>query len=437
MRSALKSVAVELIDVCNLNCSYCLRDEDSLRGKAHALPVDQLRSLLGGLNALGETGQLVFTGGEPTLHPDFSGILQATADAGWKYVVVTNGWNFARVLPALLAHREHLSAVALSFDGLTKEAHDAFRGKGSFDRLMKAVAYCRLHELPFRVKITVDRDKARNIQAIASYAARLGAEALELAPLFPTASESTAQPMGILEQKRFLREVELLRKNFTMTIRIAAGFFLPRPDPSCGPLRGETLNVDYNGALTLCSVLSGFRGQKNDRDHIADLRSTPLAAAMVELDARIAEQNERRRRDFEALKRPADATLTLGSSCLHCLHSFGKLPARFEAGGGVGAAPSGSYEATAGIVEVEGVGGARLLLDPLTQHVNHLNETAALVWQGLKEGASVDEITQRLRAAFDVSDAGARESVHATLLEFESRGLVRQWSASPPSSPYR
>ena len=182
--------------------------------------------------------------------------------------------------------------------------------------------------------MTVDRDKAGNVQNLADYAARLGAEALELAPLFPTNADSPAQPMGIVEQKRFLREVELLRKNFTMTIRIAAGFFLPRPEPSCGPLRGETLNIDYNGSLTLCSVLSGFRGQKNDGDRIADLRSTSLADALAKLDTTIAEQNERRRRDFEALKRPGDATLTLGSSCLYCLHSFGKLPARFEGGGG-------------------------------------------------------------------------------------------------------
>jgi MoaA/NifB/PqqE/SkfB family radical SAM enzyme len=423
-------VAVELIDICNLNCSYCLRDEDSLRGKAHALPVDRLRALLVDLNALGEKGQLVFTGGEPTLHPDFSGILQTTAQAGWKYVVVTNGWNFARVLPALLNHRDHLSAVALSFDGQTREAHDAFRGKGSFDRLMKAVAYCRLHELLFRVKMTVDRDKARIVQELADYAARLGAEALELAPLFPTNADSDARPMGVLEQKRFLREIELLKKNLTMPIRLAAGFFMPTPEPTCGPLRGETLNVDYNGSLTLCSVLSGFRGQKNDRDRIADLRSTSLVAALAKLDTTIAEQNERRRRDFEALKRPADATLTLGSSCLHCLGSFGKLPVGFEAQKTKTTPRPDSYEATAGIVEVEGTGGARLLLDPLTQHVDTLNETAALVWTGVKEGASVDEIAQRLCAAFEISDAGARESVYATLLEFESRGLVQPRNAS-------
>jgi MoaA/NifB/PqqE/SkfB family radical SAM enzyme len=420
---------VELIDICNLNCSYCLRDEDSLRGKAHALPVDRLRSLLRDLMALGEKGQLVFTGGEPTLHPDFPGVLQATADAGWKYVLVTNGWNFARVLPALLTHRDHLSAVALSFDGTTPEVHDAFRGKGSFDRLMKAVAYCRLHDLPFRVKITVDRHKARNIQAIASYAARLGAEALELAPLFPTSADSEAQPLGVLEQKRFLREVELLRKNFTMTIRIAAGFFLPNPEPSCGPLRGETLNLDYNGALTLCSVLSGFRGRKNDSDRIADLQSTPMGDALARLHATIAGQNERRRRDFESLGRSEEAPLTLGSSCLHCLHSFEKLPLRFEAEGGETSAKSDSYEAAPGLVEVEGAGGVRLLLVPMTQHVSNLNETAALVWLGVKEGAGADAIARRLSAAFEVSPEAALGSVRATLRELESRGLVRPRSA--------
>lgn len=430
MTAHLKSVAVELIDVCNLSCSYCLRDEDSLRGKAHALPVDQLRSLLSSLNARGETGQLVFTGGEPTLHPDFPGVLRVTAEAGWKYVLVTNGWNFGRVLPALLARRDHLSAVALSFDGQTREAHDAFRGNGSFERLMKAVAYCRLHDLPFRVKITVDRDKARNIQAFASYAARLGAEALELAPLFPTSSDSAAQPMGISEQKAFLREVELLKKQFTMTIRIAAGFFLPRPEPSCGPLRGETLNIDYTGALTLCSVLSGFRGERNDRDRIADLRTTPLAEALVTLDATIAEQNERRRLGFEALKRPGDATLTLGSACLHCLHSFGKLPSRFGAERVDEKAGLVEYSAAADIVDVEGSLGARLLLDPSTQHINKLNETAAFVWAAVKDGATRAEIAQRLCTAFAVSETDALESVRSTLLEFESRGLIHPRGAS-------
>ena len=52
---AIESMIVELIDVCNLNCSYCLRDEASLHGKAHALPIPELARILAELRRLAES----------------------------------------------------------------------------------------------------------------------------------------------------------------------------------------------------------------------------------------------------------------------------------------------------------------------------------------------------------------------------------------------
>ena len=87
---AIESMIIELIDVCNLNCSYCLRDEASLHGKAHALPIPELARILAELKKTVERCQVVFTGGEPTLHPEFRMALKTVQDIGWTDVVVTN-----------------------------------------------------------------------------------------------------------------------------------------------------------------------------------------------------------------------------------------------------------------------------------------------------------------------------------------------------------
>src|SRR6267143_1015608 len=73
-----RRLTVELTNICNLHCSYCLRDEDALyHNPANFLPVKLFAQIVRSARDAMGIEQVMFTGGEPTLHPDFGKLLAA------------------------------------------------------------------------------------------------------------------------------------------------------------------------------------------------------------------------------------------------------------------------------------------------------------------------------------------------------------------------
>ncbi|MEO8436058.1 MAG: radical SAM protein, partial [Pyrinomonadaceae bacterium] len=154
-----RRLTVELTNICNLHCSYCLRDEDALyHSPADFLPVELFARIARDARDSMGIEQVMFTGGEPTLHPDFGKLLAAVAGLDLKCSFVTNGWHFERVWPLLIEHREAVTHVSFSLDGATREAHDRWRGEGSFARVVRAFSRCWAGHLPFNAKVGIRRD---------------------------------------------------------------------------------------------------------------------------------------------------------------------------------------------------------------------------------------------------------------------------------------
>ena len=432
---SIDCAVIELIDVCNLNCSYCLRDDNALHGRPHALPISDLTRILGELKRLTQRCEIQFTGGEPTLHPEFPLALRAVHDAGFRFAVITNGWNFTRVLPAVLEYRDSLDAILFSIDGITRAEHDSFRGKGSFERVMRAVVACRQSDLPFYFKVKIDRHRSSAVRDYANFAARLGARQLQFSPLLPANAGAVQDVMGIEEQREFLREVNQLRSILRLPIELSAGFYDPHPAPTCGVLLKRIINIDYQGRLVLCTILAGFRGQAEDNDVIADLRKVPLSAALTELGRAVDERNHHRVAAFAALGEAAlRPPMRLGANCFDCLCSLNKMPQ-----GPFGLGPENifmddhlSFTVSDSIIASDFDGKEGLLLDTSTQRYHTLNETATFLWQEIERGRSVSEMTASLCAAFVVDAEQARASVVAVLTRLESQSLVTRAAAAPP-----
>lgn len=65
-----------------------------------------------------------------------------------------------------------------------------------------------------------------------------------------------------------------------------------------------------------------------------------------------------------------------------------------------------------------------ILVDLNTKQYYRLNETGSLVWRGLEQGRTVDEIISEIQNTYDVSAAHARASVEKLLLHLETNKLV-------------
>ena len=324
-------IIIELTNICNLHCSYCLRDEDALyHTPANFFPVELLRRIISDARDTAGVTDVSFTGGEATLHPKFGEIIETVGAEGMKFGFVTNGWHFERIWPALVRNREAVRVVSFSFDGATREAHDHWRGEGSFVRLIRAVTRCHMGGIPFTLKVGIRRDTVPQLEQIAVLAARLGAMSLNFAHILPTSQAvEDESALSFDERLHAEQEIALLDRIFKMNIGIDVGYFNADPAPPCSALRGTSLSVDYRGRLSLCCNLSGYRGAETADDVVADLTRDDFSEGYRRLLTVAQAQVERREHALAALATSGDEVdLYTGSPCLYCLQSFKKIPWR-------------------------------------------------------------------------------------------------------------
>jgi MoaA/NifB/PqqE/SkfB family radical SAM enzyme len=328
---ASRRIVIELTNICNLHCSYCLRDDEALyQTRARFFPTELLRNILRDAREAAGVSHVSFTGGEPTLHPHLGEILETVGAEGMRASFVTNGWHFDRVWPALDANRAAVSVVSFSVDGATREAHDRWRGQGSFDRVIRAITRCRMGGIPFAVKGVIRRDIVPQIQELVLLAARMGAQAVHFSHVLPTSDEVEAESaMSAEERAHAEQEIALLRQILKMPVALDVGYMNTDPAPPCAPLQGSSFSVDYQGRLSLCCNMSGFRGAAEESDVVADLNEESFRTAWLRVNRLASEQVARRAAALAAMAaRGGDADLQTASPCLFCLQTFGKIPWR-------------------------------------------------------------------------------------------------------------
>jgi MoaA/NifB/PqqE/SkfB family radical SAM enzyme len=172
---------------------------------------------------------VVFTGGEPTLHPDFARILEVSEANGLKSSFVTNGWHFEKIWPTVLAFRDSLSHIGFSLDGVTAE--HTTRGVGlahsSGSSELSLVALRPTFPLP--LKVGIRRDTIQSLEQFALFSARLGASALNFAHIMPTSNEvAEASALTYSERERADQEIANLSRIFKMKIGIDVGYHKSR-----------------------------------------------------------------------------------------------------------------------------------------------------------------------------------------------------------------
>ena len=319
-----RRLSVELANICNLHCSYCFRSDENLYSShAEFFPLDLLRRVIDEARDAANVTRISFTGGEPTLHPEFAETLRIIGNAGATVGFVTNGWHFERVWPALQANRATVSHVAFSLDGVTREDHDRWRGSGSFDRLVRAFTRCYMSKLPFAIKIVIRRDLVDQLEQIAIFAARMGAASLNFVHVMPTSNAlANDSALSLDEQRMAEQEIAILARIFKMKIGIDVGYYnIDETRPPCAPLAGVSMNIAYRGRLSLCCNLSGFRGATEELDVVADLNVESFASAYEKFKALAATQLQKRKDALATLVTP---DIYIGSPCMFCIQSLKK-----------------------------------------------------------------------------------------------------------------
>jgi hypothetical protein len=99
-----------------------------------------------------------FTGGEPTLHPDFFRIVRRANEMGFSHVqIATNGIRMAEPAFAERAAEAGLHTLYLQFDGLDDELYRKLRGAPLLETKQRVIENCRAFDLKICLVPTIVR----------------------------------------------------------------------------------------------------------------------------------------------------------------------------------------------------------------------------------------------------------------------------------------
>ena len=163
----------ETTRACALACVHCRADAIHRRNPCE-LTTEEARRLIDQVRALGQRPPLfVLTGGDPMRRPDLAELVGYAAGVGLTVALTPSGT--AATTPARLRELKAagLSRIAVSLDGPTAEAHDAFRGvRGSYGWTMRIIDAAIELELPLQINSTISRLTLPDLEAMAACVAQ-------------------------------------------------------------------------------------------------------------------------------------------------------------------------------------------------------------------------------------------------------------------------
>ena len=125
-----------ILTKCNLRCRHCYINPEQ-QGKKN-LPLTAIKAWLDEFVSISATTNVIFLGGEPTLHPDLARTIKYAKDRGFISITVdTNGYLFHDILSKVSS--QEVDFFSFSLDGATRKTNDWIRGQGSYDTCKEGI----------------------------------------------------------------------------------------------------------------------------------------------------------------------------------------------------------------------------------------------------------------------------------------------------------
>jgi len=156
---------------CNNACGHCYNEKD--RGRTRSLTLDEWKQVLDKLCAIG-VPHIIFTGGEPTLHPHLVELVGYARDLGLVTGVNSNGRRFANKEFTRAMSRAGLSHLQVTLQSHRAEAHNAMTGAASFAETVAGIRNALDVELHTITNTTLTRKNADEAERIVEFLHELG-----------------------------------------------------------------------------------------------------------------------------------------------------------------------------------------------------------------------------------------------------------------------
>jgi MoaA/NifB/PqqE/SkfB family radical SAM enzyme len=252
-RPGERNLFFHILTECNLSCAHCYID--SGQHGTGRVPLDTLCEWLALFFHTGKKNNLVFLGGEPTLHKDLAEGIKKAHEIGYASVTVdTNGFLFHRLLDRI---QPDDAVLNFSLDGPDPETNDPLRGKGVFRTCTENIEKAIRRGFTTGVIYTVSRRNIGFLDRMPELLNRLGVKRFFI------------QVIGIRGRSAHTRDpLQLTRDEWLSVVPETAGqaarlgieviypkVYLDAEEPfSCAGIAAENFFVFPNGRVYRCPL---------------------------------------------------------------------------------------------------------------------------------------------------------------------------------------
>ncbi|CCK82454.1 radical SAM protein [Desulfobacula toluolica] len=146
---------------CNLSCTHCYINRE--QHGANTLDIDTIRDWLALFSKKAAQTNVIFLGGEPTLHPDLHLAVKSAKGLGFKSITIdTNGYLFHDILDKICC--DDIDFLSFSLDGATRHTNDAIRGEGTYDTVMEGIQKARARNFSCSMIYTVSDQNIHELE---------------------------------------------------------------------------------------------------------------------------------------------------------------------------------------------------------------------------------------------------------------------------------
>ena len=266
------TVSFILTKLCNFRCPHCynasgLPHRNELRPSEKVAIVDYL----------GRWGvhNLILSGGEPTLDPSLSEILESARRHRMKVKLTTNGWDIPKCLLAAVSEGV-IAQINVSLDGSDAQAHDGFRGKpGSFNRLLASIRKLQSAGLSnVVINSCIGSGRINEMESIVRLAVQNGCHYISFKALLYAGRDDVLSKDMVLsaaEMASFHAERDRLRSMFNGAISIEGNLITENVPPellddvSCNAAT-KSMTIDADGSILPCEIISPHVTAPNARN---------------------------------------------------------------------------------------------------------------------------------------------------------------------------
>ena len=160
-----------ILTKCNLSCKHCYINKDQ-HGN-NTLDIETIKSWLNLFAKKSKEINVIFLGGEPTLHPDLSLAVKHAKKSGFNSITIdTNGYLFHNILDKITD--DEIDFISFSLDGATKATNDSIRGQGSYDKCLSGLKEAVSKGFSTSMIYTVSKDNIHELSMMPDIVKTLG-----------------------------------------------------------------------------------------------------------------------------------------------------------------------------------------------------------------------------------------------------------------------